>query len=55
MNYAIAGDAIVARPSFNTSVTNQFAFKLTGADVMGWKPKSLLQQLVDFLRSKGQP
>lgn len=37
------------------NTTNQFAFKLTGADVMCWKPKSLLQQLVDYLRSKGLP
>lgn len=26
-----------------------FAFKLTGADVMSWKPKSRLQKLVERL------
>ena len=55
MQFAHAGAAHVGSSQLNTSVSNQFAFKLTGADVMSWKPKSLLQQLVDYLRSKGLP
>lgn len=55
MQFAHAGAAHQGSSQLNTPAANQFAFKLTGADVMGWKPKSLLQQLVDFLRSKGQP
>lgn len=49
MNFAIAGDAIVARPSLNTPVINQFAFRLSGADVLHWRPKSRLQQLWERL------
>ncbi|MBS6035844.1 MULTISPECIES: hypothetical protein [Pantoea] len=49
MSYAIAGVAIVARPYLNASQINQFAYKLTGADVMSWKPKSRLQQLWERL------
>jgi D-hexose-6-phosphate mutarotase len=59
MSYAIAGDAIVARPNFTTPVTNQFAFKLSGADVMHWQPKSRLQQLwerlVEVITQDGNP
>ncbi|WP_058973977.1 hypothetical protein [Type-D symbiont of Plautia stali] len=59
MSYAIAGDAIVARPSFTTPVTNQFTFKLSGADVMHWQPKSRLQQLwerlVEVITQDGNP
>jgi len=51
MSYAIAGDAIVARPNHT-----MFAFKLTGADVMSWKPKSRLQKLVErLIQSVTQP
>lgn len=59
MSYAIAGDAIVARPSFTAPQINQFAYKLTGADVMSWKPKSRLQQLwerlVQIVSQEGNP
>ena len=43
MTLTISGDAVVARPF------KPYSFKLTGADVMHWQPKSRLQQLVDRL------
>ncbi|WP_158530705.1 MULTISPECIES: hypothetical protein [unclassified Pantoea] len=32
-----------------TPVVNQFAFRLSGADVLHWRPKSRLQQLWERL------
>ncbi|WP_313682400.1 hypothetical protein [Pantoea sp.] len=59
MQLATAGAAHMGGSNFNTPVTNQFAFKLTGADVMHWQPKSRLQQLwerlVDVVSQKGHP
>ncbi len=49
MQFATAGAAHLGSSSLNTSVSNQFAFKLTGADVMHWQPKSRLQQLWERL------
>ncbi len=43
MDLAISGGAVVRRP------INQFTFKLSGADVMHWQPKSRLQQLWERL------
>ena len=53
MTLTISGDAVVARPF------NQYSFKLTGADVMHWQPKSRLQQLwerlVQVVSQQGNP
>lgn len=43
MQLAIAGAAL------GCPKKTIFAFKLTGADVMSWKPKSRLQQLLERL------
>lgn len=50
MQLASAGAAhTMGSPNFFTPSINQYAFKLTGADVMSWKPKSRLQQLWERL------
>ncbi|ORM72404.1 hypothetical protein HA48_14710 [Pantoea wallisii] len=59
MQFATAGAAHLGSSSINTSVSSQFAFKLTGAEVMHWQPKSRLQQLwerlVQVITQEGQP
>lgn len=59
MQLQMQGAALMGGSSFNTPVTNQFAYKLPGADVMHWQPKSRLQQLwerlVQVITQEGQP
>jgi len=45
MQFATAGAAHMGSSQTATPVTNQFAFRLSGADVLHWRPKSRLQQL----------
>lgn len=49
MQLSAVGAAHMGGSSINAHQINQFAFKLTGADVMSWKPKSRLQQLWERL------
>lgn len=49
MQLSVAGAAHMGGSYINASQINQYAFKLTGADVMSWKPKSRLQQLWERL------
>ncbi len=49
MQFATAGAAHLGSSPINTSLSSQYAFKLTGADVMHWQPKSRLQQLWERL------
>lgn len=49
MQFQLQGAALMGGSSLNASQINQFAYKLTGADVMSWKPKSRLQQLWERL------
>lgn len=49
MQYQLQGAALMGGSCLNASQINQFAHKLTGADVMSWKPKSRLQQLWERL------
>lgn len=59
MQFATAGAAQMGSSPMNTPVTNQFTFKLSGADVMHWQPKSRLQQLwerlVEVITQDGTP
>lgn len=49
MQFQMQGAALMGGSSLNAYQINQFAYKLTGADVMSWKPKSRLQQLWERL------
>lgn len=49
MHFQLQGAALMGGSSLNAYQINQFAYKLTGADVMSWKPKSRLQQLWERL------
>lgn len=49
MQLSVAGATHMGSSNFYTPQINQFAYKLTGADVMSWKPKSRLQKLVERL------
>lgn len=49
MQFATAGAARMGVSELFTPKNTQFIHKLTGADVMSWKPKSRLQQLFDRL------
>lgn len=49
MQYAYAVAAQVGSSQLITSISQQFLYKLTEADVMSLKPKSCLQQLWERL------
>ena len=59
MQLSVAGATHMGSSNFYTPQINQFAYKLTGADVMSWKPKSRLQQLwerlVQVVSQEGNP
>lgn len=59
MQLQMQGAALMGGSCFNTPVVNQFSYKLSGADVMHWQPKSRLQQLwerlVQVITQEGQP